>query len=211
MTGARGADQVPPTTEPIHVHSSRTSSSKPPIFVQPPHGLSGGEDRDNLEGGQGSVSAMRTNAPRTLSASDPDPGGQHISDGSRGQYYYMSHITSNTEAQKLADRDVQVNAVENFMRDTSEVDGREKDAALQPLLEYLYSQTLAVQKEFVDRLNEFSAERQKAEAAVSAEVANLEAQIRILKQENYHDMTLIDSEHPLLDMIASRRETSAPI
>ena len=128
-----------------------------------------------------------TNALRTPSASDPDPGGQHVSGGSRGQSYDMSHIPTNTEAQKVADREVQINAVEIFMRDTFEVDGREKDAALQPLLEYLHIQTLAIQKEIVNRLNEFSAERQKAEAAVSAEVANLEAQIRILKQENSHD------------------------
>ena len=217
MTGARGAGQSPPATQPTPSHSSHASSSKLPPFVQPQHGPSGGEVRDNLEDGQGSVFAMRkkhTNAPRTSSASDPDPGGQHTSGGSRGQSYDTSHIPTNTEAQirgRVTDREVQINAVEIFMKDTFEVDGRENDSALQPLIEHLYSQTLAIQKEFADRLNAFSAERQKAEAAVCVEVANLEARIRILEQENYHDMTLVDSEHPLMDTIASSRKTSAPM
>ena len=106
-------------------------------------------------------------------------------------------MPTNAEVQirgKVADREVQINAVENFikhLRDTFEADGREKDAALQPLIDYLYSQTISIQKEIADRLNAFSAERQKAEAAVSAEVANLEAQIHILKQENYHDASAL--------------------
>ncbi len=144
---------------------------------------------------------------------------KHIPGGIRGQFYDMSsslgqqepplfphapnlslgspHMPTNAEVQirgKVADREVQINAVENFikhLRDTFEADGREKDAALQPLIDYLYSQTISIQKEIADRLNAFSAERQKAEAAVSAEVANLEAQIHILKQENYHDASAL--------------------
>ena len=91
---------------------------------------------------------------------------------------------------KVADPEFQINALEKIiehLRDTFEADGQEKGAALQPLIEYLNRQTLAIRKEFADRLYAFSAERQKAKAAVSAEVASLEAQIYILKQENYHD------------------------
>lgn len=144
---------------------------------------------------------------------------QHISCVSRGKSYDVSsslgqqkpplidhalipsfgspHTPADTEVQirsKVVDREVQIHTVEKFIKhlmDTFEADGREKDAALQPLIDYLYNQTISIQKEIADRLNAFSAERQKAEAAVSAEVASLEAQIHILKRENYHDASTL--------------------
>ena len=166
---------------------------------------------------------------QTAPTTEPNPSHpdvQHISGGGRGQSYDMSsslgqqepvldhdlnpsfgslHMPTDAEVQiraKVADREVQIDAVAKFikhLRDTYEADGREKDAALQPLIEYLYIQTISIQKEIADRLNAFSAEREKAEAAVSAEVANLEAQIYLLKRENYHDasaLTAMANTHP---------------
>ena len=187
--------------------------------VRPQHDSPGGEDRASPEGCQGLViatrsggSSLRINAPPTPSTSDV--GAQHIS-GNMGQPYNTSNIQSplfshvplsalsfpriptSPEAQirvKVAERDVQINALETTIKDlegTLEADGREKDAALRPLLEYLYSQILAIQKEIADRLNAFSAERQKAEAVVSAEIADLEAQIHILKEENFRDASIL--------------------
>ncbi len=209
---------------PSVVSASHPPATPKPLFVQPQHSLSGGEERDGTDDGQGSVITMRledsslyTNAPRTPSTSDPNP--QHMLGGSRGQSYDTSNTLgqqepplfahtpnpsfessdtpTNAEVQirgKVADREVQINALEKIvkhLRDTFEADGREKDAALRPLIEYLYSQILAIQKEIADRLYAFSAERQKAGAAVSAEIANLEAQIHTLKQENYHDASVL--------------------
>jgi len=187
---------------------------------QPQHGSSGSGDMDSPGGGQGSVATMRSggssarvNAPRMSSTSDANA--QPISDKGRGQPYYMSnmqpplfvhdplpvfelpHIPASTEAQirvKVAEREIQINGLEATMKHlkaTVEADGREKDAALQPLIEYLYSQILAIQKEIADRVNAFAAERQKAEAAVSTQVADLEAQIHTLKQENSRDTTVL--------------------
>ena len=187
--------------------------------VRPQHDPAGGEDRDSPEGCQGIViatrsggSSLRINAPPTPSTSDA--GAQHIS-GDRGQPYNTSNIQSplfshvplsalsfpriptSPEAQirvNVAERDVQINALETTIKNlegTLEADGREKDAALRPLIEYLYSQILAIQKEIADRLNAFSAERQKAEAVVSAEIADLEAQIHILKEENLRDASIL--------------------
>ena len=59
------------------------------------------------------------------------------------------------------------------------------------LLEHFYGQTLVVQKEIADHVNAFAAERKEAEAAVNAEVAKLEAQIRILKEQNYNDARIL--------------------
>ena len=217
---------------PSTVSASHPPATPKPLLVQPQYGLSGEEERGGTEYGQGSVITMRmessslyTNAPRTPSTSDPGP--QHILSGSRGQSYdtsntlgqqeppifahtpnpsfESSHTPTNTEVQirgKVADREVQINALENIvkhLRDTFEADGREKDAALRPLIEYLYSQVLSIQKEITDRLYAFSAERQKAGAAVGAEIANLEAQINTLKQENHHDasvLTAMVNTHP---------------
>ena len=97
---------------------------------------------------------------------------------------------------KVADREAKISTLEGFikqLKDTFEADGREKDAALQPLIDYLYGQILVIQKEIADRLNAFAAERKKAEATVSAEVATIEAQIRILKQENHHDASVLNA------------------
>ena len=92
---------------------------------------------------------------------------------------------TSTEIQivKVAERELQVNILETTIKRLQE----EKDPALQLLKEYLNSEILAIQKEIADRLNTFSMERQKAEAAVSAQVADLEAQIHTLKQENSRD------------------------
>ena len=51
-------------------------------------------------------------------------------------------------------------------------------------MDYLHSQILAIQKRMADRWNAFSAERQNAEAAVTAKVTDFEMQIHVLKQEN---------------------------
>ena len=187
--------------------------------VRPQHDSPGGEDRDSPEGCQGLViatrsggSSLRINPPPTPSTSNA--GAQDIS-GNRGQPYNTPNIQSplfshvplsalsfpriptSPEAQirvKVAERDVQINALETTIKNlegTLEADGREKDAALRPLIEYLYSQILAIQKEIADRLNAFSAERQKAEAVVSTEIADLEAQINILKEENFRDASIL--------------------
>jgi hypothetical protein len=186
---------------------------KPALLVQdlqPQHGSSGSGDRDIPEGGQCAVttesSSLCSNAPRTPSASDAVV--QRISDKGREQPYYTSSIqpplfahvplpvfsTEDLIRVQVAEREVQINALETTMKSvkaTLEADGREKDAALQPLIEYLYNQILAIQKEIADRLNAFSAERQRAEAAVSAQVADLEAQIHILREENSRDASAL--------------------
>jgi hypothetical protein len=187
---------------------------------QPQHGSSGSGDRDSTEGAQCSltttpseVSSLRINAPRTPYTSDASA--QHVSGKSRGGTYYTSSIQpplfahaplpvfelprrpTSTEAQirvKVAEREVRINALETTMKRlkaTLEADGREKDAALQPLIEYLYNQIFAIQKEIADRLNAFSAERQRAEAVVSAQVADLQAQIHNLRQENSRDASVL--------------------
>ena len=103
-------------------------------------------------------------------------------------------MPSSTEVQiriKVAERDVQINALETTikrLKGTLEADGRENDATLQPHIEYLHNQTLTIQKETANQLNAFSTERQTVEAAVSAQV---EAQIHILKQENFRDPSVL--------------------
>ena len=200
--------------------------------VRPQHDSPGGEDRDSPEGCQGLVIATRSggsplsmNAPPTPSTSNA--GAQHKS-SHRGQPYNTSNIRSplfahtplpvfsfpriptSTEAQirvKVAEREVQIYVLETTikrLKGALEADSRERDAALQPLIEYLYSQILAIQKEIADRLNAFSAERQKAEAAVSARVAGLKAQLHILKEENLHDASVLTT-------MASTTNDSAPI
>ena len=147
-------------------------------------------------------------------SSASDAGAQHVSDGnsSRGQSCASGNLgqyepplfarAPNPSFEdaggqirgKVTDREAKISTLEGFikqLRDTFEADGREKDAALQPLIEYLYGQILAIQKEIADRLNTFAAERKKAEAAVSAEVATIEAQIRMLKQENHRDASVL--------------------
>ena len=187
--------------------------------VRPQLALPGGGDRDDTEGGQGSVIAtrsggrsLRIHSPPTPSASDADA--QHIS-GSRGQPYntlnnqppFFAHVPlstfsfprmpSSTEAQirvKVAERDVQINALETTikrLKGTLEADGREKEAAIQPLFEYLHNQILAIQKEIANQMNAFLAERQKAEAAVSAQVVELKSQVHILKEENICDANVL--------------------
>ena len=92
---------------------------------------------------------------------------------------------------KVAERDVQINTLETSIKDlraTLEADSREKTAALE---QWLHSQILVIQKEIADCLNAFSAERQEAEAAVRAEVTDLEEKIHILKQANSRDVSAL--------------------
>jgi uncharacterized small protein (DUF1192 family) len=95
---------------------------------------------------------------------------------------------------RVAEREARINALETSikrMKATFEADGEKKDAALQPLIALLSNQIVGIQKEIADRLNAFAAERQKVQAAVSAQVADLETQIHILKQENSHDASVL--------------------
>ena len=190
--GLSDLQRLPSVISPSHT----STVPNPPLLVQSQHGPSGGEERDRLEFGQ-----FPARLEFTPSASGV--GAQHIS----GQ----SYDTSNNLGQqalplfahapnpsfirdKVADREVQIDALEkiiNHLKERFDAEGREKDAALQPLIEYLYSQILTIQKEITDRLYAFTAERQKAGAVVSAEVENLEEQIRILKQENYRDASIL--------------------
>ena len=97
---------------------------------------------------------------------------------------------------KIADRAVQISILEKYithLRDVFEADAREKDAALQLLIKHLYDRTLSIQQEIVDRLNAFTAERQKAAATINAEVANLEGQINFLKAENERDASILNT------------------
>ena len=70
------------------------------------------------------------------------------------------------------------------MRAAYEMESQEKVAGLRPIMDYLHSQILAIQKQMADHWNAFSAERQKAEAAVTAKVTDIEMQIHVLNQEN---------------------------
>lgn len=88
---------------------------------------------------------------------------------------------------RRTDRGVQINTLEMKIRDlnaTFEAESQKKYAAV---MDHLNSLILAIQKAMVDRLSAFSAEHQKAGAAVSAQVADLQAQI----QENPHDASAL--------------------
>ena len=197
---------------------------KPTLLIQPRRGSS---DRDGLEGGQGSVITMHLedtlgiNAARAVS----DTGAQHISDGGihKGQSYSVpdifrqqrpspfalvhplsfqsSHIPTNTEMvqtrAKTTERDVQIQALECYLG------GTEKFARLQPIMDSLNTRIIGIRKEIADRLDAFSAERQEAEAAVRGKVADLEAQIYTLKQENSYTSNV-------LAMIANTTKSHRP-
>ena len=179
--------------------------------VQPRRGSSGGEDRGSLEGGQGSaitmpsVGSLGINPPRSAS----DAGAKHLSDGSthkRQSYSAPSflrqqepspfalvqlpsfRIPTNAEMiqtrARIAEREVQIQALECALGGTFEAQSQDKCARLQPIMDGLNSRIIGIRKDIADRLDAFSAERQAAEAAVKGKVADLEAQIHTLKQEN---------------------------
>jgi len=84
----------------------------------------------------------------------------------------------------MAEREVQIKALEMKVRDlraTFEVESQEEFAALQPIMEQLNGQIFAFQKELVDRLD----------ALKASQVADLEAQIHILKQENTYATSVL--------------------
>jgi len=96
-------------------------------------------------------------------------------------------IPANTEKiqtrAKVAERQAQINVFEiRDLRANVEAESPEKLAPLQSIMDHFDSQILVIQKEMADHWNAFSAERQKAEAAVIAKVTDLEAQIHALKQ-----------------------------
>ena len=182
--------------------------------VQLRRGSSGGKDRDSLEGGQGSVITMRPegslgiNAPRPAS----DAGAQHIPDGTihKGEAYsapdiprqqkpshfalvhppsfqlpYIPTKTENIQTRSnMAEGEVQTQAVECYVGGTFSAESQEKFARFQPIMDCLNTRIAGIRKEIAGRLDAFSAERREAEAAVKAKVADLEAQIHTLKQEN---------------------------
>jgi hypothetical protein len=63
-------------------------------------------------------------------------------------------------------------------------ESEEKVATLRPIMDQLHSQILAIQRQMRDHWDDFSNERQKAEAGVTAKVSDLEVQIHILREEN---------------------------
>jgi len=173
----------------------------------------GSATRALLEG-----SSLPINAPRTPSASDARS--QPISDTSIGRscntsnvlrqqkpppfahvplpVFKSPHIPTNTERvqtrAKIAAREVQIQALEmniSYLGSTFGAESQEKFARLQPTIDYLNNQILGIQKEIADILNAFSAERQEAEAAVNAQLAELEARAHILKQENFRDASVL--------------------
>ncbi len=70
------------------------------------------------------------------------------------------------------------------MRAAYEAESQEKVAGLRSTLDDLHSQILALQKQMADCWIAFLAKRQKGEAAVTAEVTDLEKRIHVLNQEN---------------------------
>ena len=51
-------------------------------------------------------------------------------------------------------------------------------------MDYLHGQTLTIQRRVADHWTAFSAERQKADAAINERVADIEVEIHVLKQES---------------------------
>ena len=87
----------------------------------------------------------------------------------------------------MAERQAQIDVLEAKIRDERaafDAESQEKVAKLRPIMDYLHGQILAIQKQMTDHWNAFSAERQKAEVAVTAKVTDIEMQIHMLKQEN---------------------------
>ena len=180
-------------------HAYRPSAVPRPL-VQPQHGPSGGEEGGRLEGSRGSGLSVRLEdssfAPSAYNTADNLGEQERPLFSQAPNSSFQSHIATNTEVRllgKVADRTVEIGTLEKYiklLRETSEADGRKQAAALQPLIRF-YNQTLAIQNEIADRFNTLVAERQKAEAAVTAEVAKQEAQIQILKEENERDVTVL--------------------
>jgi len=107
-------------------------------------------------------------------------------------------IPTNTEKvqtrAKVAERQAQINGFEMIIRDLRanfEAESQEKLAPLQSIMDHFDSQILVIQKEMADHWNAFSAERQKAEAAVMAKVTDLEVQTHALKQENSYAASIL--------------------
>jgi hypothetical protein len=109
----------------------------------------------------------------------------------RRHSFDLHHLPMDTEKNqtraKVAEREAQINALEITIRDlkaTFETESQRKLAAFQSIMGNLCSQSLAIQEKIVKCWNAFSADRQEAEAAVTAKVTGLEVQIHSLKQEN---------------------------
>ena len=193
--GPSDLQRLPSAISPFHP----SAVLNPPLLVQPQHGSPVEEERYS---GQFPVRLEDNSFTPSVSGL----GAQHIS----GQSAYDTSSNLGQEEPplfasapnpsfirgKVADREVQIDALEKFinhLKETFEVQGREKNAALQALIQYLNGQILAMQKEIADRVYAFTAERQKAGAAVSADLANLEEQISILKRENYRDASILNA------------------
>ena len=183
---------------PFSISARRPSAMQGLVAVEHKHG---GEERERLQGGQGSVWPPFAPFASGFGAQD-----KHYDTSSIFRQIYpplfapaLSPSTGSSPQKatsteggiqgELADR---ISALEERikrLRDAFEAEGRERDAALS---EYIHGQYLAMQKEIANRLTVFVAERQNAEAAVNAEVAKHEAQIHILRQQNDQDASFLD-------------------
>jgi hypothetical protein len=109
----------------------------------------------------------------------------------RRRSFDLPHLPMDTEENqtraKVDEREAQIGALEMKIRDlriTFETESQNKLAALQPIMDHLNSRILAIQMAMVDHWNVFLAERQEAEATVTAKVTDLEVRVHALKQEN---------------------------
>ena len=140
-----------------------------------PHGP-GGEEGDRMEGGLGSDSSTTPSAYNTWEDA------LYMATNTKplllGDWLGLDEVGSLKKHTKL-------------FRDALEAYGPKKDAAPHPLMQYLYGETLAIHSEFAKLFYEFVAERQNAEAAVKAQVAELERKICVLKEENERDANFL--------------------
>ena len=151
---------------------------KPPLLVQHRRGLSGGEDRDSLE--EGSVGM---NPPHSAS----DPGAQHIPGGSirNGWSYRAPDIPREQRFSSFAPAHHPSIHSPHIPTNTEKVQAKVAERVL-------HIQALETRISYLG--GTFGVESQGTEAAVNAKVADLEAQIHSLKQENSYaasDLTMI--------------------
>ena len=181
-----------------------------------PHGPSGGgQEGDRTEGGRGSGFPTRledsSTTPPAYSTWDKigEQGHPFLSQDLYSSFE-SSHMATNTEPLFLGDWLDAVGSLKKHTADALEADGPKKDAAPHPLMQYLYGETLAIHSEFAELFYEFVAERQNAEAALKAQVAELERKICVLKEENEQDANFLTA---MTDWIGSgdRSEADNPV
>jgi len=101
------------------------------------------------------------------------------------------NVSTNTEKIQtraiMAEREVQITALEmkvRGLRASFEAESQEKFAALQPFMEQLNSRLSAIQKQLADHLDALK-------ASFTAQVADIEAQIDILKQDKTYATSFV--------------------